>query len=182
MQEKGPDGFWALTHYNVYYNYQTRQLNNNCILSSSNIDIEMTITVPKWENIASAPIEMQQDWKSFYESLWLHEQQHNAIGQSMVSVLDREFYSARRQNSCADFAGVLASIYDQAYIEADAKNTDYDARTRHGVTEGVVLDSVARTSSQQPVAQQGSLPSNRSPIAWYWWLIGAIGLLFLLRR
>lgn len=182
MQQKGPNGFWAFTRYNISYDYKTRQSNNGCLLSASNIDIETIITMPKWENILAAPIEMQQDWKTFYDATWLHEQGHKAIGQSMHSRLGREFNQARRQNNCADFTGVLANIYNLADIEADSKNVEYDARTNHGVNEGAVLGSVARTSSGQIPPQQDSSPSKRSAIAWYWWFIGAIGLLLFLKR
>lgn len=182
MQQKGPNGFWAFTRYNISYDYKTRQSNNGCLLSGSNIDIETTITMPKWKNILAAPIAMQQDWKIFYDATWLHEQGHKAIGQSMHSRLGREFNQARRQKNCADFTGVLANIYSLADIEANSKNVEYDARTNYGVNEGVVLGSAARTSSDQTASQQDSSFSKRSAIAWYWWFIVVIGLLLFLER
>lgn len=180
MQQKGPNGFVGYTYYSLSYNYKTRPSDNGCVLSNSDVDIEWTFTMPKWENIADAPIEMQQSWKTFYDALWRHEQGHKAISQAMYSKVSREFYRARRQNNCADFAGVLANIRSLAKAEAVSENAEYDARTNHGINEGVVLGSVS--SGNRTAPQQDSSPSNRSPIDWYWWLIGLVGLLWFLRR
>lgn len=182
MRQKGKNGFFGYTHYNLSYSYKTRSSDSGCVLSSSDIDIEWTFTMPKWENIADAPIEMQQSWKTFYDALWRHEQGHKAISQTMYSEVRREFYRARSQNNCASFAGVLANIKSLAKAKAVSKNAEYDARTNHGISEGVVLSSIVRASGNQTPSQQDSSPSNRSTIAWYWWFIGAIGLLLFLKR
>lgn len=182
MQLQGPQGFAGYTNYSINYRYRTRASDSGCRMSSFTIDLDTTYTMPKWENVAAVSESDQQAWTRYYEALWLHEQNHGAIGDAAYSSLTTEFARVGRRASCSEFEGILQEIFNRIDAEGDRQNAEYDARTSHGRSEGAVLVSgpaSALSSSSTPAAMVS--PGQRSN-NWFWWFMGLIGVLLVLKR
>ncbi|MEO0342584.1 MAG: DUF922 domain-containing protein [Pseudomonadota bacterium] len=111
MSSKGPDGFWGYAKWWVEWD-------GNC-----NVSVDVTITLPKLSANSGASSALKADFEKMYEALLAHERQHGQHGISAA----KEVEAAGCNNTDPIFA---------KWRKADK---DFDQRTQHGKTEGVVL-------------------------------------------
>lgn len=113
MKRRGPKGFWAYTSWYVRWS-------GNCAVS-----LEIRHTYPRWTDRSSAPAGMQHRWDHMIANLTLHEEGHGQIGLEAA----REIERSGCKGDPMDIIG--------KWVRHEKR---YDKKTRHGMTQGVVLD------------------------------------------
>ena len=111
MRLHGPKGFWAYARWYVRWTSKCR------------LSVEITYTMPKWVNKASAPKALQRRWERMIKKLWLHERGHGRHG--IMAAKEIECVGCRHAKRIA-----------RKWAEQDKI---YDRRTKHGRTQGVRL-------------------------------------------
>lgn len=111
MKRNGPKGYWAYTEWYVEWTADCK------------VSIAITYTMPKLANRAQVPQPVRDRWDKMVVALKKHEEGHGKNGKSAAA----EIAAAK----CAGTGNIL-----KKWNRADVQ---YDAKTDHGFTEGVVL-------------------------------------------
>ena len=112
MRRKGPKGYWAYARWDVRWS-------GKCKLS-----VTLKYTFPKWTNISAAPKSSQKAWKRMMVALKKHEQGHGKHGINAAREIEK--------HRCGKKSNSIISKWGN-------QDKKYDARTRHGKTQGVRL-------------------------------------------
>ncbi|MBS0432724.1 MAG: DUF922 domain-containing Zn-dependent protease [Proteobacteria bacterium] len=129
----------AYTIWHVTWNYRYQSGPESCKLTDLTVEVDGTMTLPRWVDSGTAPKSLVQSWQSMMAALRVHEDGHYAHGVEAA----REIAALREATppaaDCASlqrqFNAEATSILDK-YAALDAK---YDQDTRHGQTQGAIL-------------------------------------------
>jgi predicted secreted Zn-dependent protease len=127
------EAFWRLR-----WNYNAVFEQGECKLDEINVELTITITVPRWQPAENTPAELVEKWQRFIAALKLHEEGHREIAMEASREIIRAL-KALRSFSCSSIqteANRLARTIADKYSE---KNRLYDIDTQHGITQGTVL-------------------------------------------
>lgn len=112
MAKKGPNGFWAYTRWYVRWS-------GDC-----EVELEISYTFPRLADRNRVPLPMRSRWDAMIAKLTAHEEQHGQHGRSAAT----EILAAQ----CSNAKTIVRKWA--------AEDKAYDARTSHGLSEGVKLD------------------------------------------
>lgn len=124
----------------------------NCTLSSSvTVSVETEVVLPNWLNYESGTNCKKNKWDTFLQNLKVHEEGHITLCVNELDVIknaiDSPTMSAEGntcQKACDNAAEKLYTEVDNrataAVSEAGKKQDKYDNDTKHGKTQGAVLD------------------------------------------
>lgn len=112
MKQRGPNGYWAYTDWYVRWS-------GSCTLS-----VEITYTMPKHKDEGKMDAATRKRCKAMVSALKAHEEKHGAHGVQAAREIE--------QTRCANGDAVI-----KKWLNEDKA---FDKRTRHGATEGVVLN------------------------------------------
>ena len=111
MNTRGPVGFWAYTRGHVVWR-------GHC-----EVTVRIRYTMPQHTNPNAMPPQVRAKWNAMLSAMRRHEERH---GQHSINAA-REI----RQAGCRNGLAILRKWR--------AQDRAYDARTRHGKSEGVAL-------------------------------------------
>ncbi|KIN65776.1 hypothetical protein Z945_823 [Sulfitobacter noctilucae] len=112
MRARGPKGFWAYTRWDIRWS------------SACEVRVKVSYTMPKHKNPDAMSPSLRREFDAMVASLMAHERQHGQHGINAAKEIDR-----------ANCNGGMKII--RKYNRMDK---EYDRRTRHGFTEGVLLN------------------------------------------
>ena len=112
MNRKGPKGFWAYTDWYVSWS-------NTCRVS-----LRIVYTLPRWRGHDDAPAGLRAKWNTFLANLTAHEKGHGTHGRNAASEIDR--------SRCSNNPGAIVRRWAN-------QDRVYDAKTRHGRTQGAMF-------------------------------------------
>ncbi|MEM0961445.1 MAG: DUF922 domain-containing protein [Bacteroidota bacterium] len=142
MVANGPtadDGrnFFGVTETGFDLLYRSTESNGTCALTDVTVMLEVTITLPEW--IPSGPVtpELESDWRQFRQALSDHEDTHREIAEETAVNLHRRLSDLRRP-TCDEVTIEAQRRLAETEVEIELAQTQYDADTGHGLTEGAV--------------------------------------------
>ncbi len=91
--------------------------------------------MPVWSNYGNAPKDQKASWDKMYKALLAHEQHHHKIQLKCGSDLEKLL---KKQEGLD--AKALNKKLEEARTACQDKQDAYDAKSKHGANEGVVLD------------------------------------------
>lgn len=124
----------------VRWNYHLDDAPGSCRVGSIDVTIESTMTIPRWTNAGLGPEALQVAWSVFLSRLKLHESGHrdNAV-KAAQAVREAIAGAAGQAATCGGLAARLNAAAHDAFQHWKKLDQDYDASTRHGITQGAVL-------------------------------------------
>ena len=150
MRALGPKSegseYFGLTETQLAYRYWKEEAEDGCHLEQIRIDLNVTITLPRWEASRVAPYELRRDWLRFDTALRRHEDGHRQISEQSA----REVYHALRSLRTASCDGMDVAAQRTAERLRDVseqRQANYDRQTGHGRTQGAVWPQSARRHS-----------------------------------
>lgn len=146
LRKRAPSGFHGFANWSVDYRYHFQPDGGRCRVTSVRTAIKGRVLVPQWVDAAGAPPALRADWERYEAALIVHEEGHIAHGQSLVRALQRELeaLSAARCDELKQQADTLAKRLIEQHKELDRQ---YDARTRHGATQGARFEPAAASAA-----------------------------------
>jgi predicted secreted Zn-dependent protease len=180
MSAKGPQGYSGYTRHEYSYDYGTRMINGRCRVSRMSMDMDITYTMPRWENESSANTELQGRWNDWYRLLEQHEYGHSAFAESGYNDILSEWRRIGGSDNCQDIRSQVEQVYNSIRARVNQQNAEYDQLTNHGQSQGVSSESLAGNEGMPSLPDFGIDSSSGN----YWWLVFAvlIGLLFFVRK
>jgi predicted secreted Zn-dependent protease len=99
--------------------------------------VRSEITLPRWTPPSDAPAALVAQWKQFLAALETHEIGHKDIsGRAARDVLT----AIRRLDAmCSSFNVEATRVTDGIVARLRVEQASYDARTRHGATQGATF-------------------------------------------
>lgn len=152
MRANGPKShghdFFGLTETQMAYRYWKEMGEDGCRLEQIRIDLNVVITLPRWDAPRHSPYELRRDWTRFDQALRRHEDGHREIAEWSA----REIYHALRnlRTSTCDTIDAAAQQTSLRLREiGERRQTSYDRQTGHGRTQNAVWPQGGRTVARR---------------------------------
>lgn len=141
LQARGPqtDGerFYGLTQWQLNAEYQWIETNAGCEIAAPVVRVAVTMTLPRWAPPRGTPAELVGAWNRFYRALEQHEHEHRRLAEEAADAIRWELATLRLP-SCAQAEARAQQRVADIVQDYNRRNAQYDAQTRHGITEGAV--------------------------------------------
>ncbi len=148
MRAGGPktegSDFFGLTETQLAYRYWKKQGEAECSLYQIRIDINVTITLPRWDAPSDTPYELRRDWRRFESALRRHEDGHREIAEWGA----REVYDALanlRTPTCAGIDAAARTAAQRVREMGEERQHRFDQQNGHGRTQGAYWPQSARS-------------------------------------
>ena len=138
MRHVGHEGHYAWTHWDVRYHFTSRPGRDGCVVATVKVVLTTTITMPHLRAEASTA-EVRRHWKTFEPALRTHEMGHADLALSGARAMESALWHVPAQPRCAEIDRLAKEKADAILDEMHHHDLDYDARTRHGRTQGAVF-------------------------------------------
>ena len=113
----------------------------HCRLANAEVRLVATITSPRWIDAVTGPVMLRRRWPVFLAALARHEATHLQLMREAAEHVRAALAEVTPAASC----DALEAAADDAAVRevrtGATRNREFDARTRHGRTEGVDLGS-----------------------------------------
>jgi predicted secreted Zn-dependent protease len=129
----------ARTEWKLEWRFTTESGASGCACTEFHIQLATTKTLPRWIPTAEAPAPVRDAWARYALALAVHEEGHAQVARDAAAELRRRVDAVGSFPSCAALTAELNRIGNEVVTEYRAKDVDYDARTRHGATQGAFL-------------------------------------------
>jgi predicted secreted Zn-dependent protease len=129
----------ALTVWNIESTYVVAPSADGCALRNIQVTLELTLTLPRWTPPSTAAPRLLESWRTYLQHLKLHEAGHRAIAEQNARALAAAL-AGLRAPTCQDLTDSASRTAERILADGRAKNRAYDIDTKHGQTQGVVLE------------------------------------------
>jgi predicted secreted Zn-dependent protease len=109
-----------------------------CVVVHAKIEMETLFTFPLWYIAPGTPADLQAKWTAYMRGLEIHEKGHQQITLNEAHEILKTV-AAQRADSCAALKETVRAVVKGVQDRWAGEQRAYDARTRHGVTQGATL-------------------------------------------
>ena len=127
----------TLSQLEVSYEFET--LDESCRLAAAEISLRVTTTLPLWRPARRVSRQLQKRWDSMLTALARHEAVHAAHARKAAQDFRAALLGLRPAGECRILQRKAAILLQRVMGRYEMKDRRFDARTRNGVSEGVVL-------------------------------------------
>jgi predicted secreted Zn-dependent protease len=133
------DRFFAHTHWRLTWNFRVESGNGSCRLASATTELDVDMTLPRWDAPPSASPELVKRWNTFMKALRKHEDGHRDIAVAAANAIEKHAVKAAPETSCEMLKKTLSQIADSTLHEYRDRENSYDTTTMHGRTQGATF-------------------------------------------
>jgi predicted secreted Zn-dependent protease len=131
-----PGGHQGHTDYYLSYTFSSRTMpGRGCTVDSLKTKLDLKVRMPRWTPASGASSDLQSRWGRYVSALRTHELGHVQNGRDFESAF-RRTASASSASDCGALDASLRSSFAALLRQANQRDVDYDAQTRHGATQG----------------------------------------------
>jgi predicted secreted Zn-dependent protease len=124
-------GFWG--RYRSVPSYKASD--ERVIYSTVKISARQVITMPSWSGYGKADKEAKKSWDTMYKALLKHEAQHGEIFEAAVQELKSQIEAGEDLDKKQ-----IDEACDAFTTDVQKQQDKYDSSTKHGTSEGVILN------------------------------------------
>jgi predicted secreted Zn-dependent protease len=136
--KSGAESEDAQTIWDLEWTYDAAPGPGGCVMRNVRVTLTLTVTLPRWAPPRDVPAAVLQGWQTYLQHLKLHESGHQAIAQRNARDLMAALMGMRA-TGCDELSRQASQTGERIVAEGRAKNRQYDVDTKHGQTQGVVL-------------------------------------------
>jgi predicted secreted Zn-dependent protease len=122
----------AYTQYRIAWQSSMTLKDGSCRAHDVNVDLDVTMMLPRWEKPATATAKLVKSWDGFSAVLRDHEDGHHRLAMEAANEVRRKLGKHIRAASCDALKIRLNDIANAVLREYRDKQEDYDERTDHG--------------------------------------------------
>jgi predicted secreted Zn-dependent protease len=137
VMEKDGKTYDGYANSNVDWRYLYNSNRSSCWITSVKTIVRIKYTFPKWVDRSNAPPELRRKWDEFISALIGHERGHRDIAVEAASQIERAIAGMRPRRSCKALEIDANALGHRLLSDCRKRQAEYDARTRHGRTQGV---------------------------------------------
>jgi len=127
----------AFTRWHIRWHWPF-DADDNPVFEQSEVEYQITVSVPFWEPAEAASAELIEEWNQYYQALIAHEKKHVSFARDNAPRIKEEILKAKTRNTLLteDQANQIA---ESIISEIHQLDREYDHRTQFGFLEGVQL-------------------------------------------
>ena len=135
-RQRPPEGYGVTRS---FFSWTTRwePVAGVCRITEARVSLRTEVTLPRWEPGPDASPGLVSQWRTFVENVRLHENGHLEIAVAAKYAVERELRRVQAP-SCMTVQGAGNQAAERVLSEYRARQRAYDARSRHGATQGAV--------------------------------------------
>lgn len=122
----------AYTEYRIAWQASMTFKEGSCRAHDVNVDLDVTMRLPRWEKPADASPDLVRSWEAFSAVLRDHEDGHHRLAIAAAKEVRRRLGKRLQASSCEILKVRLNDIANAALLEYRNKQQDYDEQTDHG--------------------------------------------------
>jgi predicted secreted Zn-dependent protease len=122
----------AYTEYRIAWQSSMTFQDGSCRAHDVNVDLDVTMLLPRWEKPPSPAAELVQAWDGFSAALREHEDGHHRLAVEAAKEVRRKLGKRIRAASCDSLKVRLNDIVNAVLSEYRDKQADYDEKTDYG--------------------------------------------------
>jgi len=128
-------------------------------ISQASLRYGFVFRFPDWTNVARLTTPVQTEWARYTSCLWVHEQGHVATAMTVLQQFLTEYQNLRiggagssaqaaEANAQRTLRTQVSEVFNRLAFRNQQASDRYDARTRHGRTQGAQLRTNLRRGSR----------------------------------
>jgi len=134
-----PSGEDAYTRWLVNWHYNYQRFSHGCRLTAIKVWDSITIVFPKWQPLPGTSSALVLKWNTYMRHVRLHEDGHKQNSITAGMRIERDLRGLSSFPSCSLAAVTANRMGYQRLKQANQADIAYDARTRHGATQGAIF-------------------------------------------
>lgn len=131
--------YYARTDWNLSGHWTWNPTTRGCEVDSGSISISMTMTLPLLASTQGVRTDVLNRWDNFVNNTVTHETGHVKLDLQGARDFQHNLGNFPTAPGCDVIQSKLKTLFDNSFAAIDRANTDYDAQTRHGRTQGAVF-------------------------------------------
>jgi predicted secreted Zn-dependent protease len=137
-QKLGPQQYFGNTQWRVHYDYRNGSDGRTCYVTSAQVTVGITYTMPRWANKLQATGALRDKWDKFYQRLQFHETGHKDIAVKNARLMEMGLLNLRAP-SCRSLDARCKEVCDAFLDQTKKESVEYDRKTDHGRSQGAFL-------------------------------------------
>jgi predicted secreted Zn-dependent protease len=141
LDRSGPEGadghYDAKTSWKVSWRYPFEKSASGCRLGPVEVDVGITYVMPRLEGDVRGPLSRR--WRDYLTALQVHEDGHANNGRAAGEAVLEALRALPSRPSCGELDLLARETGLKIVRSFNALDDAYDARTKHGVTQGAVF-------------------------------------------
>ena len=129
----------AFTHWYDTWHYNYSRYNGECDLTRISVSGDINIILPVWADYNGADPGLKSKWDNYMKILRAHQQHFIDNGTNAANEIYDMLNNASPMASCQDLGDSVNDQGKQILEKYQKNDTDYDATTKNGQTEGLVF-------------------------------------------
>lgn len=128
-------------------------------ISQASLRYGFVFRFPDWTNVGRLTTPVQTEWSRYTSCLWVHEQGHVATAMTVLQQFLTEYQNLRiggtgssaqaaEANAQRTLRTQVSEVFNRLAFRNQQASDRYDARTRHGRTQGAQLRTNLRRGSR----------------------------------
>jgi predicted secreted Zn-dependent protease len=130
--------YYALTKWQLAGDSTVKASPRGCEVGGGAVSLMITMTLPAL-NTTGVSADMLKRFNTFMEKTVLHESGHVEVALQGARDYQRALGNFPPVSSCEGLKIQLSDLFRRSFDAIDSANTDYDAKTQHGLTQGAVF-------------------------------------------
>jgi predicted secreted Zn-dependent protease len=140
LDRKGPlvDGhrYDARTRWYVCWRFDLLPEGGGCRVARPRIDLEITMTLPRWRRPRGAAAGLVERWESYLAALRDHEDGHVDVGDQAARAVEAALSDRPARPDCGSAESEANDAAQAEIARAQQEDLRYDRETSHGATQG----------------------------------------------
>jgi predicted secreted Zn-dependent protease len=132
---KGVRPMYGHTAYNIRWSYRSQMVGGKCAVTGVKVTLSIVKTLPE---LTVSTDNLKAQFAEFRKRLDDHEEGHANNGRSMARRMERGIAALPPAPTCDELAHNVAALGKRLGDETTAADQEYDKRTGHSRTEGVI--------------------------------------------
>jgi len=130
--------YYALTRWQLGGDWSVRPSARGCQVTGGNITLALTMTLPSLST-SGVSADTLKRFNTFIEKTILHENGHVELALQGARDYQRALGNHSAASNCDALKTQLSDLFRRSFNSIDRANLDYDAKTKHGLTQGAVF-------------------------------------------
>jgi predicted secreted Zn-dependent protease len=131
--------FDGYTRWYVRWRYIYKSVPEGCAISGVSTSVDVAVTLPRLSPDDGLSDDLKKSFANFAEKLRLHEDGHAQHAIEIAKRIETGITALPPEGTCERLGQVANELGYSLIKEANQQDLDYDARTQHGRTQGVIF-------------------------------------------
>lgn len=131
--------YYALTQWHLAGDWSVKPSPRGCEIGGGAVSLMLTMTLPALATTTGISADTLKRFNTFMEKTVLHESGHVELTLQGARDYQRALGNFPSAPSCEGLRTQLSDLFRRSSNTIDSANSEYDAKTKHGLTQGAVF-------------------------------------------